>query len=38
MLEQSLGQQRGPQTIYEADPTGGLLALFTALYDIRSVE
>jgi hypothetical protein len=39
MLDQSPGQQRGPQTIYEADPTGGLLALLMALYDdgIRAV-
>ena len=39
MLDQSLGQRSGPQTIHEADPTGGLLALLTALYDdeIRGV-
>ena len=39
LLDQSLGQQRGPQTIHEVDPTGGLLALLTALYDdgIRGV-
>jgi hypothetical protein len=39
LLDQSLGQQRGPQTIHEADPMGGLLALLTALYDddIRGV-
>jgi hypothetical protein len=39
LLDQSLGQQRGPQTIHEADPLGGLLALLTALYDdqIRGV-
>jgi hypothetical protein len=33
LLDQSLRQQRGPQTIHEADPMGGLLALLTALYD-----
>jgi hypothetical protein len=39
LLDQSAGQQRGPQTIHEADPIGGLLALLTALYedDIRGV-
>ena len=39
LLDQSLGQQRGPQTLHEADPAGGLLALLTALYedDIRRV-
>jgi dienelactone hydrolase len=33
LLDQSLGQRPGPQTIHEADPTGGLLALLTASYD-----
>ena len=33
LLDQSAGQQRGPQTIHEADPVGGLLALLTALYE-----
>ena len=33
LLDQSMGQQHGPQTIYEADAMGGLLALLTSLYD-----
>lgn len=33
LLDQSLGQQRGPQTLHEADSMGSLLALLTALYD-----
>jgi hypothetical protein len=35
MLDQNPGQQRGPQVIHEADPTGSLLALLTALYDVE---
>jgi cephalosporin-C deacetylase-like acetyl esterase len=33
LLDQSLGQRQGPQTIHEAEPMGGLLALLAALYD-----
>jgi hypothetical protein len=33
LLDQNPGQRPGPQTVHEADPMGGLLALLTALYD-----
>jgi hypothetical protein len=39
LLDQSLGQKPGPQTIHEADPTGSLLALLLAFYEdgVRAV-
>ena len=39
MLDQSLMQQPGPQTIRQADPLGSVLALMVALYenDVRAV-
>lgn len=39
LLDQSVKQQPGPQTIHEADPLGSLLALLTTLYedDVRAV-
>jgi hypothetical protein len=39
LLDQSLKQQPGPQTIHEAEPMGSLLAVLTALYEdnVRAV-
>ena len=39
LLDQSLPQEPGPQTIRQSDPLGSLLALLTALYegDVRAV-
>jgi hypothetical protein len=39
LLDQSVGQQSGPQLIQQPDPLGSLLALLTALYedDVRAV-
>jgi cephalosporin-C deacetylase-like acetyl esterase len=39
LLDQSVGQQAGPQIIHQSDPLGSLLVLLTALYEdnVRAV-
>jgi hypothetical protein len=39
LLDQSVGQQVGPQIIHQSDPLGSLLVLLTALYEdnVRAV-
>jgi dienelactone hydrolase len=39
LLDQSIGQQPGPQMIHQSDPLGSILVMFTALYEdnVRAV-